>query len=606
MAAWFITPSDRCFGCVALEPLPLPLAALWWWSEPGGHAPRCEQQQPISAVHVADLRPSTTVNMSSDSGIGAFKRTAKKGGSRIDSSAAPKALSSSLTRSSYLSSSSPSSSSQQQGMRLSSKRRNPRVKVGALRRGGSPVDAFALPLGMSIAAFVSQVLERKESSEERMSVDRLAMLCTSAVRESLTNVFGEKVNCFVGNFEKSFESTLKTIRLINESAGSKGRDHLHNSDIVSSNSSLHDSPCKGGSVNSTCETEEMFLPAIETHEKLSTHEGSSMNLELVLHQQINQGSVCVSSSMVGSQGSAMNHSMLSTLEKSVIEQARYNDLKAFELSLQMKKLQLKEEQVALHTHSNRMERVKLFMGISKASFKADKFKNQLEETRHADLLKRCVDCLVAGLVIMSAALSYGVYVHSYKRIIDATESCKIDKLQPMSWWTPKPMASINSGFHILRCQVQIMNRMVFGILMIIAVAYLLLQRSASVNQTMPITFIFLLLGVACGFTGKLCVDALGGDGYHWLFYWETLCALHLFSHVWTSALFLILHGPVTVSQGGRSSSIFPFRLRRLLYYGIVLLFLPVSCGLLPFAAPSEWKDRFFLLATDFMNPTVSD
>ena len=63
------------------------------------------------------------------------------------------------------------------------------------------------------------------------------------------------------------------------------------------------------------------------------------------------------------------------------------------------------------------------MGISKASFKAEKFKNQVEDTRHSELLKKCIDCLVAGLLIMSVALSYGAYVYSYHRISEATAIC---------------------------------------------------------------------------------------------------------------------------------------------------------------------------------------
>uniref|UniRef100_A0A7C9EDX2 Uncharacterized protein n=1 Tax=Opuntia streptacantha TaxID=393608 RepID=A0A7C9EDX2_OPUST len=52
------------------------------------------------------------------------------------------------------------------GIRIASKRRNPRFSV---RRAASDVEALAFPLGMSIAAVLAQI-------------------CTSAVRESLSNV----------------------------------------------------------------------------------------------------------------------------------------------------------------------------------------------------------------------------------------------------------------------------------------------------------------------------------------------------------------------------------------------------------------------------------
>lgn len=169
-----------------------------------------------------------------------------------------------------------------------------------------------------------------------------------------------------------------------------------------------------------------------------------------------------------------------------------------------------------------------------------------------------------------------------------------------SWWIPRPFSSVNSGLHVFRCQVQVVSRMLFGILMILAVAYLLLQRSTTSQRTMPITFILLLLGAACGFVGKLCVDTLGGSGSHWLLYWETLCLLQFFSNVCPSTLFHILYGPVTVSQGTKSNAICPYWFRQCLFYAIVLLFLPLCCGLLPFASPGEWKDHFLLLATNFL------
>lgn len=162
------------------------------------------------------------------------------------------------------------------------------------------------------------------------------------------------------------------------------------------------------------------------------------------------------------------------------------------------------------------------------------------------------------------------------------------------------MASLNSGLHILRCQVQVMSRMAFGVIMILAIAYLLLQRSATSNQAMPVTFIVLLLGCTCGLAGKLCIDTLGGSGLHWLMFWETLCLLHLFANIFTSALFLILHGPVEVSQGKNRCTILPYWIRRAAFYTILLLFLPLLCGLIPFAGVGEWKDHFSLLVTDMI------
>lgn len=82
-------------------------------------------------------------------------------------------------------------------------------------------------------------------------------------------------------------------------------------------------------------------------------------------------------------------------------------------------------------------------------------------------------------------------------------------------------------------------------LMIWAVAYSLLRRSASTRQAMPITFI-LLLGIDCGIASKVCVDTLGGSGYCWLFYWELLCLVHFLSNILPSVLFKILDGRVCI------------------------------------------------------------
>ena len=61
----------------------------------------------------------------------------------------------------------------------------------------------------------------------------------------------------------------------------------------------------------------------------------------------------------------MNQSMLSTSEKSIVEQASSNDLKTPELILSMKKMKLKETQLALNSNSYLLERMKFFVGISK-------------------------------------------------------------------------------------------------------------------------------------------------------------------------------------------------------------------------------------------------
>lgn len=238
-------------------------------------------------------------------------------------------------------------------------------------------------------------------------------------------VFGDKFDFFVRNFEKSFGSTLSTLRLINESSINKRAYHLSDQNLQTSASDATVNRrvgCTSISGVEDCHSETDF-PTISTQNLMHITEEVEgdvstdfLNQELVLRGEINQ-LACVPRSL----GPVINQ--LSTIEKSVMEQARANDLKTLEIDLTMKKLKLKEAQLDLNFDSNSLERSKLAMGISKLSLKNEKFKTELEDTRHAELLKKCIDCLVAGLFIMSAALLYGAYVYSYERITKATASC---------------------------------------------------------------------------------------------------------------------------------------------------------------------------------------
>lgn len=421
--------------------------------------------------------------------------------------------------------------------------------------------------------------------------------------------FGNKFTRFASNFEMSFRSTLRTLRLISESSSQEEMYQLDQQDVTISTSNMHP---QGSMDKGSCSSslKEFGAEPVLRHSDSPDHLNmfkeaqehilrDSMICQISQQREENQ-LACVSRSRSGPP--VISQPIRSTFEKSIVEQTRSNDLKELELGLVMKKMKLKEAQLSLTYDANRLGRSKLAMGISKASFNEEKFKNKLEDTRHSELLKKCIDCLVAGLIIMSLSLLYGAYVFSYQKLAEATESCSPSTQQSRSWWIPEPVVSFNSGIQMLRCQIQILSRMLFGVLMILTVAYLLLQRSTTSNQTMPVTFLLLLLGAACGFAGKLCVDTLGGSGYHWLIFWETLCFLHFLSNIWTPRLFIILHGPVSTPQGMRSDAVMvPYWVRQILFYSAVLIFLPLLCGLIPFASPVEWKDHFSQLIVDHLS-----
>nr|XP_043632124.1 protein CPR-5 [Erigeron canadensis] len=466
-------------------------------------------------------------------------------------------------------SSSSSSCSVSKGFRIS--RKNPK-RVFTQRSNGGEADALALPLGMSIAAFVAKVLEKKDLTGEKMSVNHLSEICTLAVKESLSNVFGDKFDCFISNFERSFQSTLMTLRVISESSGNRERPYPHGEE---SSSNFHFDIKE----NASTSREQTTIGDFNEH---YVHRDPPIYNQLVLHDSKNVQQLTMHS--------GLNRSM-STIESL---QARSNELKELELSLTMKKMKLKEAQIAVDCDSNILERFKLSMGISKANFKSKKFKTELQDSRHAELLKSCVDYLVSGMLIMVTCLLYGTYTYSHQRLVKATESCKPVE-ESGSWWIPKPMTSFSTGFQTLRCQVQVVSRMLFGILMIIAVTYLFILRRGSTTHTMPVTFILLLLGCGCGFAGKFCIDTLGGSGYLWLFYWWLICSVHFVANMWTSMLFIILHGPLTVTNQSTNPKLFSYRTRQFMFCITMTGFLPLLCGLMPFAGLGDWLEHFTLL-----------
>ncbi|KAL3613444.1 hypothetical protein CASFOL_042707 [Castilleja foliolosa] len=331
-------------------------------------------------------------------------------------------------------------SSSQKGIKIS---RNPkRIRVGSLSTttvrkiiGPSDVDALGLPLGMSIAAVVAQVLEGKNAAGESMSEDYLSEICSLAVRESLGNIFGDKFDNFVTNFEKSFRSTLMTLRLISGSSQNVDQ-HVQRTgifrrcpcsvpNIISSscdevrNPSCLSGPTENDSNPSPDRTQDFASPSNQSQTspqmEAITMTNHSRNQVLALCDKRDEHQLVHLSNSTSDQ--------LSLIQRSVNEQTRSNNLKEIEIGLTMRRLQVEQEKLELNSTSNLLKRFKLSMGITKASFKANKFKTQLQESREVELLTKCMDFLVAGLVVMLFSLGYGMYVYSHRRIIEATDAC---------------------------------------------------------------------------------------------------------------------------------------------------------------------------------------
>ncbi|XP_052141403.1 protein CPR-5-like [Oryza glaberrima] len=468
-----------------------------------------------------------------------------------------------------------SASRLQKGVRLRRRRqrlRRPLLATGGDGRGAADgAQDLALPLGMSFAAVLAQVLNRSSCSEGRLQPDFLSKMCTSAVKESLTNIYGDRFDNFTKNFEKSFGSTLRTLHLINETP------------VYEQDNSRFSHEDGTSAAEIKLSGADSKRPVHDIQESTSL---SSMDNQIILHAGTDQQLVKLPHNKASPE---FDRHILNVFERSLNEQTRSNELKELEIGLNMRKLQLKQSQIALSSYSHMLEKIKISMGFQKASFREEKFRTQMEDTRHAELLRRLIDLLLTAVVFMSVCFGYGTYIYSYKRITAVTAACAAASREPKSWWMPNSVSAFNSGLLFFRCHLIAATRMSFGMLMILLIAWLIFQRSAMTGPNMPITFNVMLLGVLCGSVGRFCVDTLGGDGNVWLFFWEILCFIHLFGNSRPSLLYRMLYGPISVTDRTKASDL-PIRVRRYTFYTVLSVILPCLAGLLPFASLSDWNE----------------
>ncbi|CAN6239291.1 unnamed protein product [Urochloa humidicola] len=453
------------------------------------------------------------------------------------------------------------------------RRRRAAVRGGGGNKGGAgdgDVQELALPLGMSFAAVLSQVLNRCGGTGGSLQPHVLSKMCTSAVKESLTNIYGDRFDVFMRNFEKSFGSTLRTLHLINEAPVYK--------------QDMRNCSYKGGIPETKLSDADSQSWIHDVHKDTPL---SSMDNQIILHGGVNHQLVYLAHSR---SAPGIDQCVLSVFERSVNEQARSNDLKELEMGLQIKELQLMESQLAVSSEANELKKVEIRLGFEKASFKVEKFKSQTKDTKHAELLRKLIDMLLTAVVLMSVCFGYGTYIYSYKRITAITSACAAASREYTSWWMPSSVLSFNSGYLIFKCNLIASARISFGFLMMGLIIYLIFQRSAMTGTNMPVTFNGMLLGVGCGWGGRLCVDTLGGDGNVWLVFWEAICFIHLLGNTWPSLLQHMLYGPISATDRTKSVRL-PYWVRRYVFYVLMSLILPCLAGLLPFASISDWNEH---------------
>lgn len=203
------------------------------------------------------------------------------------------------------------------------------------------------------------------------------------------------------NFEKSFSSTLTTLHLVNEMP-------VYGQGPVPQRSSKHEDSEAASKLNTAG-------PQNPTQNLLN-----SVESQLVLYAGGNQQMTHRTQSISSPEA---NQRILNAFERSLKEQTRSNELKEFEIGLSMRKLQLKQSQLELNSYSHMLDKIKLSFGFQKASFQKEKFEAQMQDTRHAQIMRTLIDFLVSAVIIMSVCFGYGTYTYSYQRITDITAAC---------------------------------------------------------------------------------------------------------------------------------------------------------------------------------------
>lgn len=209
------------------------------------------------------------------------------------------------------------------------------------------------------------------------------------------------------NFEKSFSSTLTTLHLVNEMP-------VYEQSPIPQCSSKHEDSAAASMLS----TDDPQTPRHEIKQDIL----NSVESQLVLYAGSNQQ---LTRRTHGIASPEADQRILNAFERSLKEQTRSNELKEFEIGLSMRKLQLKQSQLELSSYSHMLEKMKLSLGFQKASFQGDKFKTQMQDTRHAQILRTLIDFLASAVIIMSVCFGYGTYIYSYQRITDITAACSV-------------------------------------------------------------------------------------------------------------------------------------------------------------------------------------
>ncbi|OAE33583.1 hypothetical protein AXG93_2139s1360 [Marchantia polymorpha subsp. ruderalis] len=325
------------------------------------------------------------------------------------------------------------------------------------------------------------------------------------------------------------------------------------------------------------------------HSKVDRNESSSLSIQDAL--------VLASSSNVVGYNAALDE-RYNLFERSVAAQEHHNRLLTWELHHKMKGLAIKEQHLHLHSESNSLMKDNVDLSRTKVEFKENELQDRKLTLAYYNFNRTCADELVAGLCVMLTALSFSFWKFSYDRLTTVVTVCQpsVRETHEGGWmgtnWMYNSLNLLTYQMQAFMCEAAKLSRMVFGIIVIAMVTSTLLRRSVtSSSQAMPA----IVLGGMCGFAGKISIDSLGGSGIHWLVLWECLCLIHALATCFTSLLYHFLHGDPgrnyfeKASLASRISTGITF----FAFHSVLVFFLPVMAGLLPFASPEDIMQIFF-------------
>ncbi|KAK9821178.1 hypothetical protein WJX74_005295 [Apatococcus lobatus] len=152
---------------------------------------------------------------------------------------------------------------------------------------------------------------------------------------------------------------------------------------------------------------------------------------------------------------------------------------------------------------------------------------QQQQTKR--MLVLCGDCLISGLVVMGASLTWTAWQQGLGRQL--TASCSGASWIPPAGFLGIVLAPLHPAINIIGhvfCYAKVLGGWLLGMMACALVGWII-QRSTGLHDyhKTPILSMVLFLMLACGYAGWYSLGGLGGHQPTWLACWESWIFLHL-------------------------------------------------------------------------------